>query len=751
MHRILLTAIIVLAWLPWSAVHAGLSVVVGPTAIPRGNATAVRDITVRNDDFAVAFAVETAAPWGVARGGIVDIAIVRDGEIGYDFASLADFMPNRWSSWPTTYQRVSIEKQTADEVVIRTERDWGDVELLTRFTFRAGSRTIHLHTHMHNAGEVALEDIYSGYVVWPEGGSLFGVPGLHGVNSSAEDAALADWSASYDEHWALGLHAPFSQVVAYDGRDRYLPHTLQPGASRDFEAWLQIESDGSLAPLVRAEIEFGQLPHGRLSGRVAGSDGRAIERPAVVAIKNDAPYAWTLGRDGRYEFELPAGDYEVYATAQGYAPGAARAVNIAAGCDAQLDFADVQPPGAVRFRVAASDSGRMLDARIEILSGTRALIGFFGKNTLFTELDPVGETSASMPPGDYQFAVSAAGGFTSLREVVASTVKSGATSDLRVSIDVLAAPQAHGWYSADLHHHSDVLDGFTEPEYVLRSELAAGVDITFLSDHDSVVNNHAMRTLSAARGVQFMPGTEMSPSWAHFNAYPVDDGKDIDIDPGQSTVQEIFAAARRMGADIVEANHPYNSYGYFEALEQGAVPGGYDPGFDLVEIVSGGHDSNRKTLERVWQMWNEGKRAYLAGGSDVHDVWLEESGAARTYVHVDGALDMDKFVASLQAGHAYASQGPLVFPAILFGSDIEHATGTELVLAYRIQAVSGLRAVRLIERGVELEARGFDGGNAAVAVEFAPRPETDTWYSLVVEDLQGRFAYTNPVWVHAAH
>jgi hypothetical protein len=551
MRRILPIALVIVlvtvlaATLHWTAAGSELRVAVGPTSIPRGNATAAGDITVSNEFFAVAFAVETAPPWGVARGGIVDIAIVRDGTTGYDFASLADFMPNRWSSWPTSYQRVTIAKQTAEEVVINTLRDWGAVELTTTFTVRAGSRRIHLLTRMTNQGDDPVEGAYSGYVVWPEGGSLFGVPGLYGVDYSPEDDALADWSASYDEHWALGLHAPFSELVAYNGRDRYLAHDLQPGESREFEAWLQIESDGSLAPFVQTQIEFERLPFGRVSGRVAASDGQSIDRPAVVAVKDGSPYAWTLGQAGAYEFDLPVGDYTLYATARGYAAGNSHPVTVTQGSDDALHFDDVPPPGAVHFRVADQDTGRALDARIDIQSGYKSLIGFFGRNTLFTELQPVGEVTAVMPPGEYAFEVSAAGGFTSVPELVDVIVQPGETAELRAGIAVLAKPQERGWYSADLHHHSDVLDGFTEAEYVLRSELAAGVDITFLSDHDSVVNNEEMRVLSAARGVQFMPGTEMSPSWAHFNAYPLDDGKTIDIDTGQSSVQEIFAAARR--------------------------------------------------------------------------------------------------------------------------------------------------------------------------------------------------------------
>jgi len=246
---------------------------------------------------------------------------------------------------------------------------------------------------------------------------------------------------------------------------------------------------------------------------------------------------------------------------------------------------------------------------------------------------------------------------------------------------------------------------------------------------------------------------ELSPSWAHFNAYPLDHGKTVDIDTGQATVQEIFSAARRMGADIVEVNHPYSDYGYFHSLERSvvhgketssAVPGGYDAGFDLVAITP---ENNTQTLRRVWQMWNEGHRVYLAAGSDVHDVWNEESGSARTYVQVDGDLSIEKFVAALKAGHAFASQGPLVYPEILFGREIPHSAGDELNLAYSVQAVSGLRSVQLIERGSVIKTISFDGIDKPAQVDFPVSPGADTWYSLVIQDMHGKFAYTNPVWV----
>ena len=727
---------------------AELTVQQGPTPILRGDAQGAADITVNNGLFAVAFAVDTAPPWGVARGGIVDIAIVRDGEVGYDIASLADFMPNNWSSWPSSYQTVSIEHQSADRVEIKTLRDWGDVQLTTHFTIRAGHSRIHMVTEMINSGSVPLQDLLSGYVVWPDGGYLFGVPGVPRVATSAEDEALADWSAAYDENWMLGLHAPYAKVVSYNGRDRYLPHALPAGGSRSFEVWLQIEGRGNLAPLVQAELERTGAAAGTISGVVTTGEGSALQQPAIVVLSNQKPYTWVVGSEGRYQLRLPVGEYQLYATAASHGRSELKTVRVDSDDSRTLDFSGVGSPGVVDFKVRTHNTREPLDARISIVDGYQPLIDYFGKKTFFTELDETGVAHVSLAPGAYQFEVSSGGGFTSLPVVQPVTVKPGAVHAVAVDIPVQLRPQQRNWYSADLHHHSDVLDGFTEPEYVLRSELAAGLDIAFLSDHDSVRNNSEMQRLSSARGLDFIAGTELSPSWAHFNAYPLDAGKEVAIDVGRSSVQQVFAEARRLGAELVHVNHPYGDYGYFRSLDEGSVPGGFDRNFDLIEITAG---SNQLTMTRTWQLWSEGKRAYLAAGSDAHDVWSEPSGTARSYAYMEGPPSVANFVTALKGGHSYASQGPLVFPHTLFGTDVAAAAGEPLTLAYTVQSVSGLQSVMLIERGREVARKDFTGVQQSSLVVFQPEPRTDTWYSLVIEDMKGKFAYTNPVWVQLEH
>lgn len=743
----LVIIIIAAALASCSPEESDIDVDIGPTYIPRGDATGAADITINNGHFAVAFAVDTAPPWGVARGGIVDIAIIRDGEIDYDIASLADFMPNNWSAWPTTYQDVVVESHTSDEVVVRTRRDWGDVDLDSRYYVRANDSRLRIITTMTNNGDSELSDILSGYVVWPDGGSLIGEPVV-----TSEAGGYAGWTASYGEDWVIGLHAPYSEIASYNGRDRYTRHNLAPGESRTLEIWVQIEDEGSLAPLVRTEIDAAELAAGRVTGEVVNSLGESVAKPAIVVSRQGTPLAWTIGDNGEFAFDLPVGTYEVYATAAGHGKSTTQMVTIEADTSASVRFDDVQLPGMISFRTSNKESGQPVDARIKIEEGEKPLIAYHGRDVFFTELDPVGRVTASLPPGEYLLSVSAGAGFTSLQQRVELQVQAGESKELQVEIPVEVQPNAKGWYSADMHHHSDVLDGFTEAEYVMRSLLAADVDVAFLSDHDSVINNAELRNLAAARGMPFIAATELSPSWAHFNAWPLDDGADVAIDTGTATATEVFAEARRMGADAIAVNHPYSEYGYFNSQEQGSITGDYDDGFDLVEI---GHEKPgaaegsqiQRTIERTWRLWNDGKPAYLVAGSDAHDVWNEESGSARSYVFVEGELTAEKFVAGTLAGRAYASQGPLVYPSIMFGTNVEQPVGTELRLSYELEAVAGLKLVQLIERGRVVAEQSLDGDRATVVFEV--EPSGNTWFALVVVDDADRIAYTNPVWINS--
>jgi hypothetical protein len=749
---ILLAALAALA--PLASAPAEVRIVTGPTPIPRGNARAAGDLTVINEKLAFALAVESPAPYGVPRGALVGLAPVHHGSIDRNCVVFADFIPNNWSAWPNTYHRVDILERGPQRVRIRTVRDWGQVTLTTLYTLAAGSDEILISTTMTNGGDKPLPNLLSGLTLWPSRGFLFAAPGLAGVTEGKAEGALAGPVVAYDADWSVALHAPFLDHIGSGSRDLLRLHTLAPRESRTFEGRLQVGASGDLAPVVREEIAYRQQPAGTVHGRVT-TRGKPLARAVIVVEKGGKAYAWTLGRgDGSYSLLLPAGEYSLYATAASHARSAPTPLKLLERTDQVRDFHDLAGPGAIAFTVVDARSGAPLDARIAIDAGEKPLVGFLGRTTFFTELERKGHAQLTLAPGDYRFTVSSGGAFLGPPAEVQQRVETGSARSTRVILTRLFDPPARGWYAADLHHHADQAEAVTPPADLARSQLAAGLDLLFVSDHDSTVNHAALRAIAAARRTPFIPGIELSPSWGHFNAYPLTAGATLAVDTSTASVDAILREARREGAAVVQVNHPFIPYGYFTSVAAGVAPGGFNPGFDLIEINSAARDDDSKVLARVWDYWNARRHYYLSAGSDTHDVWSEESGLVRIYVHPDGPLSVPAFVAALKSGHAYVTYGPLIFPAVMFGTQLTpRAAGESFTLGFELASVWGLRRAELVSGGAVRDTRVFADAPRDSHVEFRLRTEPGaraTWYALVVEDQRGRKAYTDPVWIGGA-
>jgi hypothetical protein len=729
---------------------AAVNVLRGPTPIVEGNAKAPGDITVSNEKLAFALAVESPVPYGVPRGAIVDVAPVHDGRIGRDHAVFADFIPNNWSAWPNTYHRVDILERGPDRAVVRSIRDWGKVTITTTYTLAAGSDQVEIRTTMHNEGETALADLLSGLTLWPQGGFVFPVPGLAGITESAADAALSDRVTAYDADWAITLHAPYFDHVGSGSRDLFVKHTLAPGATRTFEGWLQVGTRGDLAPVVSYEIERRHLTAGSVKGVVTDRSGHAVDEPVVVVERDHKPYAWALGgHDGHYELPLPTGDYSIYATGKNVSQSEPRALRVDA--DASVVFStDLDSAGHVQLHVRDSH-GTPLDARIAIEEGRRPLVEFLGRHTFFTELEPKGLADLSLAAGVYVVSVASGGGFFSPAKDVHLAVKPNATQSISVMLTQLFNPRSRGWFAADLHHHADQAEAVTPAPDLARSQLAAGLDLLFVSDHDSTVNHAPLQEIARKRHIPFIPSLELSPSWGHFNAYPLTPSQRLAVDTGTATVDEIFKEARRQGAAVIQVNHPFIPYGYFASIDARVAPGGFNPGFDLVEINATVPEDDDKVLHRLWDFWNAGQHYYLAAGTDTHDVWNDESGRIRTFAHVEPARAGDtltplSFALALREGHGYVSRGPLIFPSVMFGTVYKPVAGQAPRLEFELESVVGLRRAELVGGGTVVETRLFPDSPTRARIKFRLPAQRARWYELLVEDSHGARAYTDPVW-----
>jgi hypothetical protein len=745
-------------WLSWSLAlalgcvglmdfsAAAVRVIVGPTPIPGGQASAAGDITLENEKLAASLAVDTSPPWAIPKGALIDAAPVVNGSIGRDRIAFADFLPNGWSAWPSAHQRVEILTDTKALAVVRASRDWNAVQIVTTYSLKSGEDVIHIGVTMTNGGPAPV-DALSGLVLWAQGGYFFGVPGLPHQLSGTAEGALADRIVAYDKDWLIALEEPKFDRFGYGQKDLYLRHTLAPGESRTFEGWLQIVGRGDMAPVLKSEIRRKRLPSGTVTGAVRAADGSWVEAPVVVVEKGGVPYAWTLGEKGRYALELPVGRYELYATGEGYSQSLPIALSLRAHERLRQDFAGLKPPGRLGVSVRDQATGAPLDARLDIKTGQRPVVEYLGKHVFFTDLEPKGSTQIELAPGPYVLSVGSGAGFTSKARDVAVTVISGKTAPLAVKIERLFDPEGEGWYSADLHHHSDQADGVTPPTDLARSELAAGLDVLFVSDHDSTVNYQPLQAIADDRGVPFIPSIELSPAWGHFNAYPIKLGAAMTLEMSRATVQEVFAQARRMGADFIQVNHPYNpGEGYFASLDRGVAAGGFDPDFSFLEINGAEPDKDEKTLAAAQKFWSEGKRYYLAAGSDTHDVWNEQSGNARVYVHVDGPLTSASFLDGLKRGHAFVSHGPLLSAEPLFGSTAVLKDGSA-PLTFRVEAVAGLKGAAVICQAQAVKTMAYMAGETTAQVDFSAT--APGFCRVTAEDSLGRTAYSDPIWVQA--
>src|SRR5262249_15263658 len=468
-------------------------------------------------------------------------------------------------------------------------------------------------------GAHALTDLLSGLTLWPNSGYLFAVPGLAGVIEGSAAGAVSDRVTAYDADWAVTLHAPYFDHVCSSSRDLFRLHSLAPGESRTFKGVLQVGTSGDLAPVVAAEIARRHLPAATVHGRVTARDGgQAIAQPVVVVEKDGKPFAWTLGRTRRYKLVVPPAGYSLYATARHHTHSAEATLTLAAGTTQSRDFHDLERPGTMELEVADARSGAPLDARITIADGEKPLVQFLGRTTFFTALDRTGYVAEPIAPGTYRFTVSAGGGLLAEDATPQLRVAPGRVSRARIALTRLFDPRARGWYSADLHHHADQAEAVTPPRELARSQLAAGLDVLFVSDHDSTANMAALQEIARARGVPAIPGIELSPSWGHFNAYPLDPKARLAIDTSTASVGEIFAEARREGARVVQVNHPFIPYGYFASLAAGVAPGGFNGAFDLIAINASVPQDDATVLGRIWEFCNAGERYTIRGGADTH-------------------------------------------------------------------------------------------------------------------------------------
>jgi 3',5'-nucleoside bisphosphate phosphatase len=94
--------------------------------------------------------------------------------------------------------------------------------------------------------------------------------------------------------------------------------------------------------------------------------------------------------------------------------------------------------------------------------------------------------------------------------------------------------------NVDLHSHSDVSDGIFSPRALVARAKANGVDVIALTDHDEVQGIPEARAAAGEMGIKFVPGVEISTTWAGSTVHIVG----LQIDETNAALVEGLAATR---------------------------------------------------------------------------------------------------------------------------------------------------------------------------------------------------------------
>ncbi|MDL2267525.1 CehA/McbA family metallohydrolase [Desulfovibrio sp. OttesenSCG-928-G15] len=780
-----------------AASQSTLGVVKGPTPIDQGMAIHENDFTIYNDKIAVAFAVGSNNYWNMTSGSILDVAIMKDGKFGVDLVNDIEFLNDLWTA-TGSYNNEDLLHVPAADVICHQDTDKIVVTAKTRYwtaghklplnvgieyTLEAGKNYVGLKTTVENpAGNEPYENMYSGYSISTLASSMYGPFGYHpdvkttGIGIGADkdvNEKYAEFVISYGKDYAVSTL--LEGANAYKGssgyKDVYTLRTIEPGKSYVYVGEILVIDKGETAPVLERYLEKDPaIPAAVVQGEVKDSSGKNVAGAYIIvskkgsyketvkshgadALKKDIlqPLVWKIAaEDGKFSMRLPQDEYEMHVEAMGFTPSDSQQVKLDG--DKALVFT-VKDGARALFRVK-NDKGEPIHAKVTV-SGTTSTIKTLGGTVFFSDAKTreIGFNLAA-PENEVTFTVTHAGDFETLPASVTKRITPREDFSQDVVIPALIKTNERGWYSADIHQHSDIGDGASPIGELHKAQLAAGLNCHSVSDHDSVANNANMDKLAKESGKPFLSSLEVSPGWGHWGILGVDFNKEP-ISPNLPPA-EIIKAGHAMGA-LVVVNHPYTDYGFF--ANRDGVKGGFDEGsedFDFLEIQStialtDAKNIDKRALDLAMTYWDKGSKKYLSSGSDQHDVTSGlYPGIIRMYAYIDGELSAKKFMESMKAGSSYLTMGPIITPSTdsMFGSTKKVAPGKALTLSIELQAVNGLKNVQVIsEQGKVVAEKEFGDTKDAVQYDVNLTPEKDTWYNFVVLDSKGRYAVTNPIWV----
>lgn len=425
------------------------------------------------------------------------------------------------------------------------------------------------------------------------------------------------------------------------------------------------------------------------------------------------------------------------------------------------------PPGEEAVTVTVTMDGDPEDAQIVVRNRSGSVV-----TVEYTSPHTPGRADFSLPPGEYAFEIDSGGGFIAEKAFRNVTVDSYEIVD--VSLDRRYEPNDRGYYAADLHAHSiySVDTNDSPMDEFVGAQLAADVDVLFISDHNTVRGHGPLKQHAQERGVPHLLSDELSTeadgdratdrlqpadptnetsggTYGHFNVYPIEQGMQVDWtgDP-----DDFFGAAREAGATVISANHPERDNNYFHHIDSPE----YNESYETAEAYNDAYGSDEnETIDQLFAFWNQSKRYTATAVSDDHESsdLGDEYANPRTYAYMAERPTgvAQGYADAVDDQHVFITYGPLVYletaSGAIPGENVSAPDG-EVTLTAEIENIGELESATLVRNGTAVQNYTLSGETATITHEA--EVDGDAWFVLRVRDEEGAIgtrAMTNPIWV----
>lgn len=321
------------------------------------------------------------------------------------------------------------------------------------------------------------------------------------------------------------------------------------------------------------------------------------------------------------------------------------------------------------------------------------------------------------------------------------------------------------WIAGDLHQHSVYsFDARDSPADILFADLSAGLAFGAITDHNETLANAEFMN-APLEGFIPMAGIEITTDRGHYNAICFDRAVDSDVSRGAADIRRIVDEVRKDNDAYLQVNHPIRN-DQFDFQDWDMIEA-----FDGIEVWNGKSmppyvegEPNHMTLQKWYELLNEGIYLPATAGSDNHDISGNKmfaadtyksdderqfmtsmySGSPRNYIRAEGANAADVLTA-IRRGHSFLTNNPQAFldiDGMIPGESLEAGRRDIHIL---IQSNRRITSYRIVKNGAVLYETDAEGLTAEDTVA-ADLKEGD-WVTLEVLGEKGDYAMTNPVFI----